>query len=79
MNPLVLKENLNVNRAFPDVPNEVYVLGKAGVSRSELDFEDTISSKSLAPRLSVPAYTTGHPRLDIKNLRGHLQKHYNFH
>lgn len=59
MNPLVLKENLNVNCAFPDVPNEVYVLRKAGISRSELDFEDIISSKSLAPRLSIPAYTAG--------------------
>jgi hypothetical protein len=39
MNSLVLKEKLNVNQAFSNVPNKLGVLRKAGVSRSELDFE----------------------------------------
>lgn len=88
MNSPVLTEKLNVNHGFPNVPNEVGVLRKAGVSRPELDFNISFHINPwLLGFLSLPTLLAsletqrerGHLEYDIKSLRGHLQKHYYFH
>lgn len=80
MNPLVLKENLNVNCAFPDVPNEVYVLRKAGISRYLTLKISFLLSPWILGFLYLPTLLASpetqremdHPGHDIKNLSGHL-------
>lgn len=88
MSSLVLREKLNMNPVFPNVPNEVGVPRKADDRRSELGFENIISYKPLASRLFIPANILisqetqremNRHKHDIKSLRRHLQEHSNFH